>query len=586
MDRLTKFYKHKSEVLMEKLNVLENELNYLKEDAPASVFKGTGEGQQAFSDTELEDQMKKFKKGGLLQKVEDENQTQEYKDAKAELDRRRSGTPTTNPDSSDSWIDRLNVPASEKGDLKAMRLGAIDKFNKGEEPLDSDAATITATGKRIQKEIENVPSVPDAITNAMMGTSSKPKAEEKPKSEVVQGEDDFVAKERHKGVQGIVKKAFDDVGIGAAGINVEGPAAPREAKATSSDVQQFANRLLNPLANIPMTKGARSAKPKMGSTGVPGALPVPEQERGQFNLSQEDWETLYGKDTPYPLGEKQAPEPAPAPEPEPEPAPAPEPEPEPAPAPEPEPEPAPAPEPAPRVKSKGIKVGKTVNDAVANLINAAAPKVSDFIKKNLAKTTPNAMREKLSGTTDVPGALPVPEQERGQGYVSPEDWETLYGKDTPYPFGEKKASEPAPASTKDYLDRLLLRNYRRERNISPKPEAQGMERYLTTDQMSQVFPRQSGQQQVQVKPEGKTLSAEYLKNLKSAVTRKGGMRIVNTSRPVSEPDYELRAEDEFGLMGSKGDESPQFGMEIDADGNPRLMSPSEVAKERARNNKK
>jgi len=77
-----------------------------------------------------------------------------------------------------------------------------------------------------------------------------------------------------------------------------------------------------------------------------------------------------------------------------------------------------------------------------------------------------------------------------------------------------------------------------------------------------------------------------LKNLKAAVTKKGGMRIINTSRPAAQPDYEMRAEDEFGLMGSKGDESPQFGMEIDADGNPRLMSPSEVAKDRKKSKKK
>jgi hypothetical protein len=228
-----------------------------------------------------------------------------------------------------------------------------------------------------------------------------------------------------------------------------------------------------------MPTGARSPKPKMMEPQDNFSFDV---QRGQFNLSQEDWETLYGKDTPYPLGDKK------------------------------EPEPAPAPDPAPlKQKSQGIKVGKTVNDAVARFTGEVGPKVSEFVKKNLAQTMPNAMRERLYGTTDVPGAAPAP--------------------------------EPGPASAKDYLDRLLLRKE-------------------------------------------KTLSGEYLKNLKAAVTKKGGMRIINTSRPAAQPDYEMRAEDEFGLMGSKGDESPQFGMEIDADGNPRLMSPSEVAKDRERERSK
>ena len=73
----------------------------------------------------------------------------------------------------------------------------------------------------------------------------------------------------------------------------------------------------------------------------------------------------------------------------------------------------------------GIPFRQTLNKAAENVISSVGPKVSDFIKKNLAQTTPNAMREKLYGTTDVPGAVPIPDQERGQFPIFPEtDTET------------------------------------------------------------------------------------------------------------------------------------------------------------------
>jgi hypothetical protein len=68
----------------------------------------------------------------------------------------------------------------------------------------------------------------------------------------------------------------------------------------------------------------------------------------------------------------------------------------------------------------GIPFRQTLNKAAENVISSVGPKVSDFIKKNLAQTTPNAMREKLYGTTDVPGAVPIPDQERGQFPIFPE----------------------------------------------------------------------------------------------------------------------------------------------------------------------
>ena len=90
MDYLTKFYKNQSEVLAEKVQILEKQLAFLSEDAPASVFRGTGEGQQRFSDLELETQMRQHKRTGFFgAEIADDKQKQEYLDAKAELERRR-----------------------------------------------------------------------------------------------------------------------------------------------------------------------------------------------------------------------------------------------------------------------------------------------------------------------------------------------------------------------------------------------------------------------------------------------------------------------------------------------------------------
>jgi hypothetical protein len=119
MDYLAKFYKNQSEVLSEQVKFLQNELNSLMEDAPASTFKGTGSGQQAFSDSQLEDQMRRFKKSSIFKSYSDDEQSQEYKDAKAELDRRRGeqrgpvGSPSAVPTRTE--VQRTQKVADETG---------------------------------------------------------------------------------------------------------------------------------------------------------------------------------------------------------------------------------------------------------------------------------------------------------------------------------------------------------------------------------------------------------------------------------------------------------------------------------------
>jgi len=93
MDYLTNFYKNKAQVLSEQIHILETKLARLHEDAPASTFSGSGKGQQTFSDQQLRDQMKQYRRTGLFgAEVSDDKQSQEYRDAQAELTR-RSSTP-------------------------------------------------------------------------------------------------------------------------------------------------------------------------------------------------------------------------------------------------------------------------------------------------------------------------------------------------------------------------------------------------------------------------------------------------------------------------------------------------------------
>lgn len=93
MDYLTNFYKNKAQVLSEQVAILEAKLASLQEDAPASTFSGTGQGQQTFSDEQLRDQMRQHKRTGLFgAQVDDAKQDQEYRDAQAELNRRSSAS--------------------------------------------------------------------------------------------------------------------------------------------------------------------------------------------------------------------------------------------------------------------------------------------------------------------------------------------------------------------------------------------------------------------------------------------------------------------------------------------------------------
>lgn len=140
MNYLTNHYKNLCEQYQHKINILENLLN---EDAPASTFSGTGQGQQTFSDEQLRDQMKQNKRTGMFgADVSDDKQNQAYKDAQAELARRggAKSSPKVELDpsikqSSDvktdrvagDWVERYAQKLGEDPrKIEAMRRGVID----------------------------------------------------------------------------------------------------------------------------------------------------------------------------------------------------------------------------------------------------------------------------------------------------------------------------------------------------------------------------------------------------------------------------------------------------------------------------
>ena len=138
MNYLTNHYKNLCEQYQSTINILQNLLN---EDAPASTFSGTGQGQQTFSDEQLRDQMKQNKRSNAFgPAISDDKQNQAYRDAQAELARRQSASVKVELDpsikqSSDyktdrvagDWVERYAQKLGEDPrKIEAMRRGVID----------------------------------------------------------------------------------------------------------------------------------------------------------------------------------------------------------------------------------------------------------------------------------------------------------------------------------------------------------------------------------------------------------------------------------------------------------------------------
>lgn len=121
-------------------------------------------------------------------------------------------------------------------------------------------------------------------------------------------------------------------------------------------------------------------------------------------------------------------------------------------------------------KESGLKAPSATSDLVNAGLNAAATKaveiakkVSDFMKMNLAQTTPVSMRTKLYGETEATGAGGDPDVQRGQFPIFPEEGGDLEPKsqgprqiptrfDEPnIPLSSSPSAAPFVAQTRDEI---------------------------------------------------------------------------------------------------------------------------------------
>jgi hypothetical protein len=160
MNYLTNHYRNLCEQYQSKINILQNLLN---EDAPASTFSGTGQGQQTFSDEQLRDQMKQNKRSNAFgPAISDDKQNQAYRDAQAELARRQGASAKVDLDpsikqSSDyktdrvagDWVERYAQKLGEDPrKIEAMRRGVIDTLGgDAGKPMDT-SMTSTQVAQR------------------------------------------------------------------------------------------------------------------------------------------------------------------------------------------------------------------------------------------------------------------------------------------------------------------------------------------------------------------------------------------------------------------------------------------------------
>ena len=230
MNYLTNHYKNLCEQYQSKISILENLLN---EDAPASTFSGTGQGQQTFSDQQLRDQMKQNKRTGLFgAEVANDKQNQAYKDAEAELARRegKGGVNLVNT-SKPGESPRVDLDPSIKqsSNVKTDRV-AGDWVERYAQKLGEDPRKIEAMRR--------------GVIDTLGGDAGKPMDTSMTSDQVAQ-----------RGVDAYNKAKEYVVGL------------QNQAKAAAP-------------ASTPASAPARSSTPSAAPTTAPKTKPAPKEERG------------------------------------------------------------------------------------------------------------------------------------------------------------------------------------------------------------------------------------------------------------------------------------------------------------------
>ena len=207
MNYLTNHYRNLCEQYQRKITILENLLN---EDAPASIFSGTGQGQQTFSDEQLRDQMKQNKRSNAFgPEISDDKQNQAYRDAQAELARRQGAgakSPKVDLDpsikqSSDyktdrvagDWVERYAQKLGEDPrKIEAMRRGVIDTLGgDAGKPMDTSMTSTQVAQRGVDaynKAKTTTPatapsSVPARVSTPSAAPAAAPKTKPAPKEE-------------------------------------------------------------------------------------------------------------------------------------------------------------------------------------------------------------------------------------------------------------------------------------------------------------------------------------------------------------------------------------------------------------------
>ena len=230
MNYLTNHYKNLCEQYQSKINILQNLLN---EDAPASTFSGTGQGQQTFSDQQLRDQMKQNKRTGLFgAEVANDKQNQAYKDAEAELARREGK----------GGVNLVNT--SKPGESPRVDLDPSIKQSSNVKTDRVAGDWVERYAQKFGEDPRKIEAMRRGVIDTLGGDAGKPMDTSMTSDQVAQ-----------RGVDAYNKAKEYVVGL------------QNQAKATAP-------------ASTPASAPARSSTPSAAPTTAPKTKPAPKEERG------------------------------------------------------------------------------------------------------------------------------------------------------------------------------------------------------------------------------------------------------------------------------------------------------------------
>jgi hypothetical protein len=340
MDYITRLYRSKAEQLQEQVNFLEAQLQHLAEFRGDDVnFSGTGQGQPTVSDEQLKDQMHKHKRTGFFNsEIADDKQSQEYRDAKAELERRSK---PTKPDTQSQIIIRT-PPMFPQAKAPAAPAKAPPKEKKSGSVADTgaDAGGYGPPSSMYEPPLQDTPIAPPAnasprvqATDADGKPSNTPEARGNLQKDAMNPSGAYTptpktnARRNRENAQrqGVYNDGVDHGGARppeptkaqkefevstqqpTTGVGPDGETLPQAEKRVRETAQkentwkagQFVNNLLynrkfkgeqdarTPAQDPDMATGAYSKKPMSANPNYGNG--TPDAQRGQHSMDPETW---------------------------------------------------------------------------------------------------------------------------------------------------------------------------------------------------------------------------------------------------------------------------------------------------------